>query len=53
MNRVLRGETLPPLKPADPDGETASLPPPSEGERTKSGGGMDPFPPPAPRPAGA
>jgi cell division protease FtsH len=53
MNRVLRGEKLEPLKPADPGGEAASSPPPpSEGEKTRSGG-MDPFPPPAPRPAGA
>ncbi len=53
MNRVLRGEKLEPLKPADSGGEAASSPPPpSEGEKTRSGG-MDPFPPPAPRPAGA
>jgi len=51
MNRVLRGEKLQPMKPADPPAEKASTPPAAEARPEK--GGIEPFPPPAPRPAGA
>jgi len=52
MDRVLRGETLPPIKPV----ETEAPPPPqAEPVAAKTGDApkIEPFSPPAPRPAGA
>src|SRR5262245_46291179 len=53
MDRVLRGETLEPLKPVDTPGQPE--PPTSEPAAAKSGESpkLEPFSPPAPRPAGA
>jgi ATP-dependent metalloprotease FtsH len=53
MNRLLAGETLPPLKLAEPTGpeKPTRVEPPSEPEG--SVGGLGTLPPPAPRPAGA
>ena len=51
MNRVLRGEKLEPMKPAEPEPE----PPSGEAPAAKEPAGpqIEPFGPPAPRPAGA
>ncbi len=53
MDRVLRGETLPPIKPIEPD--TPPEAPQAEPATAKAGevSKIDPFSPPAPRPAGA
>ena len=53
MDRVLRGETLPPIKPVET--EPPPEPPHAEPAAAKSGDApkIEPFSPPAPRPAGA
>ena len=52
MNRLLRGEKLEPLRPVEQ--EPPSEPPPAaEVHPAKGEGGLEGFPPPAPRPAGA
>jgi cell division protease FtsH len=54
MDRVLKGETLPPLKPADIDTPEKPTPKALSPEDAESPvGGLGPIPPPAPRPAGA
>jgi cell division protease FtsH len=54
MNRILRGEKLEPLRPAELD-RTAEPPLPAPESQAAKGesGPLDAFPPPAPRPAGA
>src|SRR5262249_35050097 len=52
MNRLLKGETLDPIKPVETDakpGAPAAEAAPAKGEAPK----IEPFSPPAPRPAGA
>jgi cell division protease FtsH len=53
MDRVLRGETLPPVKPVETDAKPE--PPQAEVAAVKTGDApsIEPFSPPAPRPAGA
>jgi hypothetical protein len=53
MNRVLRGEKLEPLKPVDGAPERSEAAPAPSDEAPRGATGIDPFPPPAPRPAGA
>jgi cell division protease FtsH len=53
MNRILRGEKLEPPKPADGAPERNEAAPAPVGEEPRGATGIDPFPPPAPRPAGA
>jgi cell division protease FtsH len=54
MNRLLRGEKLEPLKPveAEPPQDTPTPAPEGQAAR-RAEGGLEGFPPPAPRPAGA
>jgi len=52
MNRLLKGETLDPIKPVETEpkaGPPQPEPAPAKGEAPK----IEPFSPPAPRPAGA
>ena len=53
MDRLLRGETLEPVKPVETDPKPE--PPPAETAAAMTGEtpGIEPFSPPAPRPAGA
>ncbi|MEO5618310.1 MAG: ATP-dependent zinc metalloprotease FtsH [Candidatus Eisenbacteria bacterium] len=54
MDRLLKGETLPPLKKLDGDDGTTPAPTPVTGEaEPRREGGIEPFGPPEPRPAGA
>jgi cell division protease FtsH len=53
MNKLLRGEKLEPLKPIEPEPpqDASAAPEPQAARRPE--GGLEGFPPPAPRPAGA
>jgi cell division protease FtsH len=54
MERVLKGEILPPLKPADPEPKEKPTPKTEQPGDTESPiSGLGPIPPPTPRPAGA
>jgi cell division protease FtsH len=52
MNRLLRGETLEPLRPVETE-PPAEAPPETQAAKTGEVGQLEAFPPPAPRPAGA
>jgi cell division protease FtsH len=53
MNRLLRGEKLEPLKPVEPEPPQDATPTPEPQASRRPEGGLEGFPPPAPRPAGA
>ena len=54
MDRVLRGEKLEPLRPAvEPELTAEAAATADEGPKSAPGEKLEPFPPPAPRPAGA
>jgi cell division protease FtsH len=54
MDRVLKGEKLPPIKPAEPTGTAGDMPPaPIVGPPETKAEVIGPMPPPSPRPAGA
>jgi len=53
MDRVLRGEKLPPVRPAIEPEAPAEAATSQEPQRDAAGEKLGPFPPPAPRPAGA
>ena len=54
MERVLKGEILPPLKPVEPEPKEKAAPKTEQPGDTESPiSGLGPIPPPTPRPAGA
>jgi hypothetical protein len=54
MDRVLRGEKLPPMRPAvEPELTSEAAATAQEPSRDAAGQKLEPFPPPEPRPAGA
>jgi hypothetical protein len=53
MDRLLRGETLEPVKPVETDAKPEAPPAETAAAKTGETPKIEPFSPPAPRPAGA